>query len=175
MDTTWKDKLTPMTARLRPLVEKYRIPLLIGLLGLILVLLPGKKQERASPETAEPASLDWMTLQETELRMAQLLSSLEGAGRTEVMLSLASGSETVYQTDKSVHGDETELTTVFSQPAGGEKTPVAAAVRYPVYLGAVILCEGADSAAVRLAVTEAVSSLTGLGSDKITVIKMKSQ
>lgn len=39
--------------------------------------------------------------------------------------------------------------------------------------GAVILCDGANSAGVRLAVTNAVSSYTGLGCDKIQVIKMK--
>lgn len=39
--------------------------------------------------------------------------------------------------------------------------------------GAVVLCTGAEDAAVRLGVTNAVSAYTGLGSDKIRVIKMK--
>lgn len=39
--------------------------------------------------------------------------------------------------------------------------------------GAVVLCAGAEESAVRLSVTNAVSAYTGLGSDKITVIKMK--
>ena len=38
--------------------------------------------------------------------------------------------------------------------------------------GCVVVCEGADSAAVRLAVTNAVAVYTGLGSDKITVMNM---
>ncbi|MBR5491099.1 MAG: hypothetical protein IKV79_07510 [Oscillospiraceae bacterium] len=38
--------------------------------------------------------------------------------------------------------------------------------------GAVIVCDGADSSAVCLCVTNAVSVYTGLGSDKIEVIKM---
>ena len=38
--------------------------------------------------------------------------------------------------------------------------------------GAVIVCEGAESSSVRLYVTNAVSVYTGLGSDKIEVIKM---
>ena len=40
------------------------------------------------------------------------------------------------------------------------------------WAGAVIVCEGADSAAVRLAVTNAVAVYTGLGRDKITVMNM---
>ena len=41
--------------------------------------------------------------------------------------------------------------------------------------GAVVVCDGADSATVRLRIMQAVSALTGLGSDKISVIKMKRQ
>lgn len=39
--------------------------------------------------------------------------------------------------------------------------------------GVVVVCAGADSPQVRLSVTEAVMSYTGLGSDRITVLKMK--
>jgi len=42
------------------------------------------------------------------------------------------------------------------------------------YSGAVILCQGADNAAVRLQIVEAVSAFTGLGSNRIIVQKMKS-
>jgi stage III sporulation protein AG len=42
---------------------------------------------------------------------------------------------------------------------------------YPAYQGAVIVCQGADNSAVRLAVSEAVSALTGLSSDKISILK----
>ena len=38
--------------------------------------------------------------------------------------------------------------------------------------GCVVVCEGADSAEVRLDVTNAVAAYTGLGSDKICVMKM---
>ncbi len=39
--------------------------------------------------------------------------------------------------------------------------------------GAVVLCEGAENSSVRLSVTNAVSVYTGLGSDKIRIIKLK--
>lgn len=39
--------------------------------------------------------------------------------------------------------------------------------------GAVVVCAGAASPQVRLDVTKAVMSYTGLGSDRITVLKMK--
>ena len=39
--------------------------------------------------------------------------------------------------------------------------------------GAVVVCQGADQPYVRLDVTNAVAAYTGLGSDQISVIKMK--
>jgi len=42
----------------------------------------------------------------------------------------------------------------------------------PEYTGAVIVCEGAGSAELRLQITKAVSNFTGLGTDKISVISM---
>ena len=42
---------------------------------------------------------------------------------------------------------------------------------YPTYRGALVVCQGGDRADVRLTVTEAVASLTGLSADRITVAK----
>lgn len=39
------------------------------------------------------------------------------------------------------------------------------------WAGAVIVCEGADSPAVRLQLTQAVAALTGLSADRIAVVK----
>ena len=43
--------------------------------------------------------------------------------------------------------------------------------KYPQYRGALVVCDGGGSDAVRLQVVEAVSALTGLGSDRIAVVK----
>lgn len=94
-----------------------------------------------------------------------------------VMLTVAKGPETVYQND--VDADSGEQTS-----ANRQKTVVVAGtdrreeglvrqVNPPVYQGAVILCQGADRASVRLAIVEAVSCATGLGADRISVQKMK--
>ena len=61
---------------------------------------------------------------------------------------------------------------MLASGSGGEG-PLTREVTYTVYQGAVVACQGADSAQVRLEIVRAVASLTGLGSDKITVIKLK--
>ena len=41
--------------------------------------------------------------------------------------------------------------------------------------GVVIVCDGADSAEVRLKILRCVKSYTGFGSEKVTILKMKKQ
>ena len=62
---------------------------------------------------------------------------------------------------------------VVSNGSCGE-TPVTVKRVLPVFRGAVVLCDGADDASVRLSVTQAVSTVCGIGADKVTVLKMQS-
>ena len=48
------------------------------------------------------------------------------------------------------------------------------AVYAVTFRGAIVLCDGAENAAVRLAVTQAVETVCGLTSDRITVLKRAS-
>lgn len=43
----------------------------------------------------------------------------------------------------------------------------------PTYQGAIVVCQGADDPGVKLALVQAVASVTGLGTDQITVVKMR--
>ena len=54
---------------------------------------------------------------------------------------------------------------------GQGQTPIVKQTWYPTYRGALVVCQGGDQAAVRLAVTEAVTALTGLSADRVTVAK----
>lgn len=153
-------------------VEAYKYPLLVLLLGAGLLLLPraGGSQPTAAPETAaataeEPAAL--------EAKLENLLSQMEGAGAVQVVLTLEKSASYTYQTDRETRdGEERRETVLVSDGAGGE-APVTQETAYPVYQGAVVACQGADSAQVRLDIVRAVASLTGLSSDRITVIKLK--
>ncbi len=159
------------------LLKKYRLPLLIFLAGLILAAWPaGKKQETKSVPVEAVSGFD---LDATTSQLEQLLSGIAGAGRVRLMLTLSGSEKTLYQTDSrtvtSAGSTTTQTETVFRQTGSSEKEPAAQSVLYPQYQGALVVCDGADSASVRLAIIQAVSSLTGLGSNKIAVVKMKGQ
>ena len=146
-------------------LKKYRYAALVLLLGLALLLLPGGKRRRRSP---------------TRLlrRLTQMLQQIAGAGQVSVMLTLETGERVEYQTDVQASSDgaqssESRKTVILSEGSSYDKAAVAATT-YPRFQGALIVCEGADSAAVRLRLLEAVSAVTGLSTDRITVVKMRS-
>ena len=170
------DTLNQLRKSAGSFVRKWRLPLLFGALGVALLLLPGgKKQEPAAQKETGQTEVSF-SLERTERELEEILSQIDGAGRVKVMLSVSGGEEKVYQQDEKRNElGSAERETVFQSSGSSEKTPVVTTVRYPHYLGALVVCDGADSAALRLAMVEAVSGLTGLGSDKITVIKMKHQ
>ena len=159
-----------LSARLDRAAQKWRLPLLILALGALLLLWPSGKKEQAAVQP-EPMQTD--EAMDTQTRLKALLSAMDGVGRVELMLTTSGSDEVLYQTDTRVSGDTREETTVFSSGQSTQKTPVVAKTRSAPYLGAVVVCDGADSARLRLEITQAVSALTGLSSDKIAVVKRK--
>ena len=178
MAAVTKAQLEELQKRLRAGVSKFRIPLLIFAAGLLLMLLPtGKRSAQPSDTAAHTARALELTPPQAE--MEAILSRIEGAGRVELLLTLRTSGASVYQTDTrtvtSGSGTTEECETVFGQTSGSGKEPVVQTTLAPQYQGALVVCDGADRASVRLAVVQAVASLTGLGSNQIAVVKMKGQ
>ena len=80
--------------------------------------------------------------------------------------------ELAEDTDADERGQRRETGTLGR--GSGTQDVVVTRERYPSYQGAVVVCEGAGDAAVRLALTEAVSALTGLSADRISIVQWKS-
>ena len=95
------------------LLDKFKYPLLILVLGVILMLLPTGSAKSEEAEGNE--------------RIQQMLSSVEGVGEAQVIISDT---------------------------------------------GVVVVCRGAENAAVRLDIIRAISAYTGFGSDRITILKL---
>lgn len=172
-----------ITAKALKALKKYKYAVLILLLGIALLLLPSGKKETKTQiaEVPQTAADDDTYAAQTEQKLTLLLSKIEGAGKVEVMLTLRTGSRTRYLTDTQ-NSEETsdsgtqrtseQKTVILSEGSAYDRAAVSA-VDYPLFQGALIISEGADSASVKLALTQAVAALTGLSSDQITVVKMK--
>lgn len=153
-------------------LKEYRYVLLVLFLGIVLMLLPqSKAAEEGDKETPVPETVAEESLQE---QLEQLLSIVQGAGKVRVLLTEAAGERVIYQTDGEENTQNTRRTdTVILSDSGRAESGLVQQILPPTYQGAVILCQGADSASVRLALIEAVSNATGLTSDRISVLKMK--
>ncbi len=157
-------------------LKKYKYAVLIAAVGIVLLLLPTGGSGRTE-ETPEPHSSEF-SLDKEEERIANALSAIAGAGRTQVVLTLRAGMQTVYQTNTSQTSDrdgeydrseETSETVILS--SGSYEQAAVIQEIYPIYEGALVVCEGAGSADVKLNIVSAVSALTGLPSNRITVVK----
>lgn len=154
--------------------RKYRWAAVILMIGLLLMTLPEKRSQPEQAVTAREEETVESTLQQ---ELEAILSRLEGAGKVKVLLSIGSGAEVYYQTDensqKMVESIDRRVETVIITDHDRNQQGLVRRMDPPLYLGAVVLCQGADSSRVKLAVVEAVGTATGLTSDKISVLKMK--
>ena len=167
-------ELTPWKERLPNFLKKYKYAILILLIGIFFLLIPEEKSEE--PLIVSNQQPQGQTLS-TEEQLSEILSMVHGAGEVRVMLTVANGEEYLYQTNTSIstsaNGSDERNDTVTVTDSQRNDSGLLRQINPPVYLGAVVICQGADNPSVRLAITEAVARLTGLGTDKITVLKMK--
>lgn len=159
--------------RLSTFVKKYRYVLLILVLGIVLMLLPDRDQEETMP--AEPIGVT--TQYDMTEDLTNILAQIQGAGRIKVLLTGDVGEEIIYQTDHQIVSEDgrrsEDQTTLKTLNSDRSETGLVRQIIAPKYRGAVVVCQGADQPQVRLAIIEAVSDATGLGTDKISVLKMK--
>lgn len=159
-------------ARAADALKKYRFAAAAALLGIVLMLLPsGGKGESTPLAGAAEERFDRAAVQS---EMEAILCTIEGVGKLRLMLTVDAGTERELAQDVSVERGgtedlrETRETVIIGAGSGTREVVVTRSV-YPRYVGALVVCEGGDSAAVRFAVTEALCALTGLASDKISV------
>ena len=160
--------------RWKAVLDRYRYALLVIAVGVLLLLLPtGESRPPAEEERADGEV--FFQLEELEEKLARTLSGIHGAGETEVMLTLKSGSRQVLAQDvdrNSQQGEESTQTVILSRGSSSQETVTVQEI-YPRYQGALVVCPGGDDPEVRLQITEALSALTGLGADKISISEGK--
>ena len=155
------------------LLKKNKYMLLVLAIGMVLLLIPGKSSKEAQMQS--PVTIQQEQKQEIDVTLAKILSKIDGAGEVQVFLTMSQGEETIYQTDTKTSESQTnvQIDTVLVTDADRAQTGLVRQINPPVYQGAIVLCQGADSSTVRLAIVDAVSKVTGLGADRISVLKMK--
>ena len=155
-------------------LDKYKYVLIVIAAGIILLLWPAGERERSAGTGGSADVRESFDLDALEKKLSRTLSMVEGAGEVTVTLTVKSGMEQVLASDRttsvSERGSSVEEETVLINTGSGQDT-VLLTQKYPTFQGALVVCEGGDEAEIRLLLTLAVSALTGLGADRITVCK----
>ena len=163
-----------LPVKIHTLFAKYRYALLILVIGLVLMVLPDFKSQVTDSKADTSVVSQELTL---EQKLSQILSQVDGAGNVEVILTVAAGEEVVYQTNDNISntGDtnSADRDTVKIKDTQRNENGLVKQIIPATYQGAIIVCEGADNLSVRLQIVEAVSKITGLGANRIAVLKMK--
>lgn len=159
------------------LVKKHWLLLAALVLGLVLLCLPGDGGE-VQPDAAAERRPEF-SLEGEEKRISQALEKIAGVGEVSVVLTLKSSVEqrvardesTQYRTLSEGYELSSESSAVRLQVNGGQE-PIVLKYVYPEYKGALIVADNV-SAALKLEITNAVAALTGLSTDKISVVPGK--
>ena len=155
-------------------LNKYKFVILILLIGLVLMLLPTRKEPNDSQQEQTTVKEEQEALSQ---QLETILSTVSGAGRVRVVLTVAAGEEVIYQTNEDHTTNDSAVTrrseTVVISDNDRNETGLIKNKNAPVYRGALVVCDGADTASVALAMVDAVSKVTGLSTDRISVLKME--
>lgn len=169
-------EIKELLRRITDFLKKYRYAAIVLVIGIALMVFPvpsGDNRENVEEKQTVPAELSISV----EDRLEKILSQIDGAGRVEVMLTIAFGEEKLYQYDEDTSVSDTtnslRKTVVTVTDSQRNETGLIRQINPPVYMGAVIICQGAENPTIKLAIVDAVSKATGLGANEISVLKMK--
>lgn len=158
----------------RRIWNRYKYAALVILAGAGLLLWPGSGRLTSPPSRAEEEEA-----QDLQTELESILGAMSGVGEVRVLLTvdsdgerkLAQDTDLDYSGDTASPEDYSRRSSTVLVGGGSEQKAVVVRTMYPTYRGALVVCQGGGNPAVQLAVTQAVSALTGLPTDRVTVAK----
>ena len=144
----------------------------IGLLAMVLILLSELLPQSTKPVGAESTAAAQSSAEyqaQLENRLERLISQMSGAGKTTVMVTLETGEEAIYALDTQSGEMQAQQTHVLLD----DGSALAQTVYLPKICGAAIVCEGGGDVRVAARITELVSALLDLPSNRICVEQRK--
>ena len=174
--------------------KKLEMAVYVGLALLIVVLylstlFPKESKQAALQPEAKSNVYTSQTELEVEQRLENVLSSIRGAGRVEVMITYETGPEivTAMNTDTNTNRSETvdngkeskvEQQTESKKPAtvsgGGGTEPIVITEKQPSVRGVIVVAEGADNIKVRMDLQRAVQTVLDVPAANIEVFALGS-
>ncbi len=144
---------------------------IIIIIGVVFMLLaPGGQSNKSDTNTRMYDAYS------DEVRLQSILSKISGAGQVHVMITYHGTTSYDVAFESKQSNSETDKGTVRSQESSvitDSGTPMVKGEVYPKAKGVVIIAEGAKSASVRKAITDAASAALDIAACKICVLEGK--
>lgn len=157
--------------------KKVAICLVAGIIGILLIFASEmfKKPVKVKEETNPSNSQYEMNLEE---KLTNLICSIDGAGKTKVLLTIEETEEKIYAQDSSLNRtDELNRTEqkdfVIVDDSNGKNGLLIKTVN-PKIRGVAIVCEGGDNPIVQQRIYSCVSATLGISTSRISISKMTS-
>lgn len=169
------DKLKELYGRLTGSRKAMTIAAVLGIVGMIMILLSGGKEDEipkeSVPETPEESVwTDYCA--DTERRLEELLSAIDGVGEVKVMITVSSTEEYIYAQAESVNGDKKENEYVTVRTEKGEEA-LLKQVNTPVITGVAAVCDGGKSDRVREEIYRTLTAVLDISPSRIYVTAME--
>lgn len=152
--------------------------ILLGVIGMMLVLLPGFLPDKKSvkEENADEKYQVSEYAENLERKVEKILAEIDGVGNVSVMLTVAGTEEYIYaqenkesiSSDSERNSSQNENSYIFEQKDGDKKALVKK-VENPDVTGVVVVCDGGNSSSVKEQIYEAVSVVLNVPSNRIFV------
>lgn len=107
-----------------------------------------------------------------EKKLVSLLSTIKGVGNVSVMITVASTGEYVYAENKKYDKDSDSISTdteIVLFEDNNNDSGLVISVKNPDILGVAVICEGGENAVVKSEITQLITSLFGIGSNRVYV------
>ena len=158
-----------------------KIIVAVGLIAMVGIFLSEsfstKNKQENQPQQQQASESLHEYEQQVEQRLSDILSSIDGIGQCEVMVTLDSSKESVYSSESESKNESDEKSSSSSEKStyvivddDGQK-PVLEKEVEPRVRGVIVVCEGADDVYVRQAVVDSIRAGLGITSANISIVR----
>ena len=169
-----------MKDKLRAMLEKIKsnrhlqiaivvVIVMLVILGYFIFTSVGKSNDESANSNATYSSEAEEYARSLENKLEQILSSVKGAGKVKVLVTLESGFEYVYATEESTKETSSgKVTTSEVVLVGGQ--PVITQTIYPKISGVLVSASGASDTSVKMSLITALKTVIDVANDEITIL-----
>lgn len=149
-----------------------------GILAIVLILVSdlsgGKDEKSVGTNGNVPVTFGYSDVyaDSMDTKLCDILTSIEGVGKAQVMLTVSSTEEYVYAEMVKRGTSQAENSYVIIDK-GSQKEALVKKVNNPSIKGVVIVCEGGDDPRVCEKIYKAVSTALDISTSRIYVAEMK--